>query len=514
MSISTPYSDFQAPNTVLAEEGGPWRTPASTSDLFCWTGSKSGFCSPYGCIPCTYKAASVILSFNVKYIANVSLPLSQYGNPDYVDYTFDYNLNWASDKTAAGAPLSARVSVGDSSSIENFGASDHAWLWYSNAATLGDPFHHAGTTSLLKSADGLTGYIPIIIDFSFTRQIGSDCHWYFIGGNFRITPKATTGNSPSSGPGTIAAGTSASSLSSVTGSVTQLTSHSLTSIFLPGFSTQSVSSSLSGQGPTGGGSNSSSSPNVGDVSAHSAPTAAIIGGVLGGLSLLGFFALFLLLLYRRKIRQVRERDRNNLMKNAGAAGGEENDGGSTRRTGTTTVHSESFIGFDMSLGGSKYPNQSEGFTNAAGTPFVIPSPPNHDGSPHQNAQPTSQRRGSRRRRATRRDHRPQPSLSNYGTAYNMDVPPPAYSDVNETAETTDGHGRGNGETDDTFDEEEEYEDEGGFSGSSRLDAMSQPSDDVQSESHEMSIMRRVPMQGSGRGHDWVHSGDERTGGRP
>ncbi|KAG8869408.1 hypothetical protein FRC20_001498 [Serendipita sp. 405] len=96
----------------------------------------------------------------------------------------------------------------------------------------------------------------------------------------------------------------------------------------------------------------------------------------------------------------------------------------------------------------------------------------------------------------------------------MDIPPPAYSDVNQAAETTDGHGRGNGETDDTLDDEEEYEDEGGFSGSSRLDAMSQPSDDVQSESHEMSIMRRVPMQGSGRGHDWVHSGDERTGGRP
>ncbi|KAG9032942.1 hypothetical protein FS842_004020, partial [Serendipita sp. 407] len=136
MSISTSYSDFQAPNTVLAEAGGPWRTPASTSDLYCWTAPKREFCSAYGCIFCSYKMASVILSFNVKYIANVSLPLSQYGNPDYVDYTFDYNLNWASENTEVGAPLSARVSVGDSSSIENFGASDHTWLWFSNPATL------------------------------------------------------------------------------------------------------------------------------------------------------------------------------------------------------------------------------------------------------------------------------------------------------------------------------------------------------------------------------------------
>ncbi|KAG8772247.1 hypothetical protein FRC15_002875, partial [Serendipita sp. 397] len=422
MSISTPYNDFQAPNNVVAEGGGPWSTPASSSDLFCWTGPKNGFCSTYGCIPCTHVIGSMILTFNVKYIANVTLPLSHYGNPDYVDYTFDYNLNWASDKTAAGAPLTARVSIGDSSSIENFGASDHAWLWWSRATTLGDPFHHAGTTSLLKSADGLTGYIPIIIDFSFTRQIGSHCQWYFIGGNFRITPKATTGNSPFSGPGIIAAGTSssvASSLPSFIGPMTQSASHSLSSIILPGFSTQSVSSSLSGQVSTGGGLGPlSSPPGVSAMSAQTVPTAAVIGAILGLLSLLGFLALFLFLLYRKSKKQPMERDKNDLV-DIDAEGGNDDS-----RRAETTVRSGSFIGFGISLSEPKSSYQPNGFTNVAAPPSTIPSPPNPNNHLYENLQPIPQQRENHRRRSTRHDHRPQPSLSSYVTAYNMDAPPP------------------------------------------------------------------------------------------
>ncbi|KAG8808055.1 hypothetical protein FRC18_005243 [Serendipita sp. 400] len=458
MSISTPYSDFIASNNnVLASDGGPWRTPASTSDVLCWSGTTTrGFCGNYGCIHCSLLKASVILSFNLKYIANISISTSQFGNPDYVDYTFDYNLNWASDKTAAGAPLLTRVTVGDSSYIDNFGASDHAWLWYSEPASLGDPFTHSGTTSLVKSADGQTAYIPITLDFSFTRQQGGDCTWYFTSRSFRITPKSTS-SSPSSRPGTIPAGSlSSTSPSSTTGPVTQSTqglSYSLSNVILPEFSTLSISSSLSGDGSVVAGSDSSSSsPNVSSVSAQSVPTAAIIGGVLGGLSLLGFLALFLLSLYRRRKKQLMERDKNDLV-NTQEADGEGGDDDS-RRLGTTTVHSGSFIGFGATLGEPKYSHQHDGFVDVATTPSTIPSPSNQSSHPHVNLQPIPQQRESRRRRATRVDHRPQPSLSNYGTAFNMDVPPPAYSDVG-TSETMSGRHYQVGESEDEDEDEDE-----------------------------------------------------------
>ncbi|KAG8801081.1 hypothetical protein FRC18_007886 [Serendipita sp. 400] len=120
------------------------------------------------------------------------------------------------------------------------------------------------------------------------------------------------------------------------------------------------------------------------------------------------------------------------------------------------VHSESFIGFGATLGEPKYSHQHDGFVDVATTPSTIPSPSNQSNHPHVNLQPIPQQRGSRRRRANRVDHRPQPSLSNYGTAFNMDVPPPAYSDV-DTSETTIGRHYQVGESEDEDEDEDEDE---------------------------------------------------------
>ncbi|KAG8772246.1 hypothetical protein FRC20_008315 [Serendipita sp. 405] len=118
------------------------------------------------------------------------------------------------------------------------------------------------------------------------------------------------------------------------------------------------------------------------------------------------------------------------------------------------IHSGSFIGFGATLGEPKASHQHDDFVDVATTTFTIPSPSNQSNHPHVNLQPISQQRESRRRRATRVDHRSQPSLSHYGTAYNMDVPPPAYSDVG-ISETTSGRHYQAGESED----EDEGEDE-------------------------------------------------------
>ncbi|KAG8845233.1 hypothetical protein FRB91_001951 [Serendipita sp. 411] len=127
-----------------------------------------------------------------------------------------------------------------------------------------------------------------------------------------------------------------------------------------------------------------------------------------------------------------ERDKNDL------ADTDVEDGNDDSRRAETTARSGSFIGFGVSLSEPKSSYQPNGFTNVAAPPSTIPSPPNPNNHLYENLQPIPQQRENYRRRSTRHDHRPQPSLSSYVTAYNMDAPPPAYSDVSNIFERTGG----------------------------------------------------------------------------
>ncbi|KAG8814662.1 hypothetical protein FRC17_001023, partial [Serendipita sp. 399] len=343
--------------------------------------------------------------------------------------TFAYNLNWASDKTDAGTPLYARLSIGSYSKVDNFDVSDRAWL-FSPPSTLGDPFTHSGTTLLIKSSDGLTGYIPIELEFPFSRALGSLCVWYFIAHSFRITtlPNSVSGSSPIA----TYASTSSLSSSSHTGGMT------LSSLTLPGLTSQSISpsSSLSPGDVSVGSSSSSSSSNL---TAHrSVPTAAILGGVLGGLFLLGVFTLMCFRLYRKAlIKRVGDHP----VKTNFTQGDDIVDGHSTRIPARSI---EPFLGYPIALTDEiKALNSPSGRTGASPPP---PSPPQLGITTHQsNAEIVNARSGlqgeDHRRRGPERDYRRHSSLSNLST-FRMDVPPPAYSDVDGRAESANGRAGG------------------------------------------------------------------------
>ncbi|KAG9022279.1 hypothetical protein FS842_006218 [Serendipita sp. 407] len=118
MSISVPYADFQNARGLLAENGGPWRTELST-DSFCFS-SSAGFCRDVGCMMCNVYVYSSMRTFTNKIFVNISVPMAQYGNANSLDFTFGYSLDWMSDKTAAGTPLSSRLTVGSASFTDNF----------------------------------------------------------------------------------------------------------------------------------------------------------------------------------------------------------------------------------------------------------------------------------------------------------------------------------------------------------------------------------------------------------
>ncbi|KAG9052725.1 hypothetical protein FS842_009339 [Serendipita sp. 407] len=442
--MPVPYSEFQTPANTLAADGGPWVTPTSTSDLTCWTGGRSGICRPNGCVFCDMLAASTVLSFNVKFIANVSITMSQFGNADTLEYNFAYNFYWAMVGTAAGYPLSARVTVGSSSYTNNFGASDSTWLFYTEASRPGDPFVQSGTTSVIRSTDGASGYVPITIDFSYSRnQQSDDPRPYLIAQSFNLKSSATPGASPSSGAGSgSVSGSSSSSISSssVTRAVTQTSGTSLSNIILPGYdSTQATASSVSGHGSLGSNS-SSSSPNISSVSAQHVPIAAIVGGVLGGLSLLAFLALVLFLLYRKKVKELMKQEQQALAvaaRTEGGAGGAASDTGSTVGPMTAAYTGMGFL----SMQEAKYadhPNGPDMRTSTSSSSFT--SPTQAATSPRERLllsiplQAESQQHGPRTR-----DHRRRTSGSNFPMSPNMDVPPPAYSDVNDTVETANEH---------------------------------------------------------------------------
>ncbi|KAG8824016.1 hypothetical protein FRC17_009198 [Serendipita sp. 399] len=346
MSSSVPYGELQTPNGALTSEGGPWSVVRSTEELYCWTANTS-FCLDYKrCIACTVLLASPTTTYNIKYFVNISIPLTQYGDVDMVGYLFSYNLNWASDKTAPGQVLTVHSNFGTSSHIDNFVSNDRYWLWYSNPSSLGERFAHSGMTSLSKSMDGQTGYIPVVIDFSFKREPGADVIFYMKGATFQITAPAVANSSPE------AAIATSSSLSNTASSVPITTSSSTELVVpLPGIShftvmTEGVSvgniSSLTPELPA--------SPQM--------SSSMIIGIVISIISALGASVAILLLLYRRKLKQL----------NSNRDMGMHNKGSSSR----PTIRSESLLACPPPVFPEHRKHQPTEWTS---TPFRISLPP-------------------------------------------------------------------------------------------------------------------------------------------
>ncbi|KAG8823368.1 hypothetical protein FRC19_004059 [Serendipita sp. 401] len=425
MSITVPYGTFQTPDNTLTKDGGAWLVQQSASEISCHS-ARNRACEAQGCITCTIFDNAASPSYTLKYTANVSIPMSPYGNTNSLDYSISYHFLWTSDKVNAGVPLSARFSVGSSSNTDNFLSSDHSALWYSDVPDLGDPFFHSGTTSLLKSTDGNTAYIPIILDFSFPKEPGL-VEWYLIARKFSVSAPPTSAP-PVSGSGSSAQAPSVSSPNSISTSVTRTgTSQSgstqtasLSDAILPGFSPVADSSAISDNV------SSSSTSSSNSASTQNIPIGAIVGGVIGGNFLLGIILFFLFLLYRRGRRISRAKNRGDSTRNLNAADGTGDDVDSTWIPFTTPGRKLGFGVNDSSLDevNSALPANNQ---RTIADRTIYPTPPSVVTS---QLQSESQQGHSLNHRTLRHDLRQPPILS---PPLEVDVPPPAYSTVSDTS---------------------------------------------------------------------------------
>ncbi|KAG8837174.1 hypothetical protein FS842_005659 [Serendipita sp. 407] len=337
MSTPIPYSDFQTPFNALAQDGGSWVVQQSAREVVCHSATNKG-CFTQGCVTCTIlNGAASSPSYTLRYIANVSVPMSQYGNANSLDYSFSYYLIWTSSEVAAGLLLSTKLTVGSSSNTDSFASVDHVWLWDSVNPVIGDPFSHTGTTSLLKSVDRNTAYIPIIIDFSFARQPGL-CEWYLTAHAFNITTPTTGGISgfstraQASSPLSRSISSSATSTKTLPSELVQTTSPDDT---LPG---ELPAVGIDLNTTLSNGTATDIPPNSRSV--QDIPIATIIGGVVGGNFALGILLLSLFLLYKRRKRASGEESREELIR---GAGGTDDDGNSTSMPVTIPGHRPRFI---------------------------------------------------------------------------------------------------------------------------------------------------------------------------
>ncbi|KAG8869418.1 hypothetical protein FRC20_001508 [Serendipita sp. 405] len=298
MSTTVSYGIFQTPDNTLTKDGGAWVIQQSAKEISCHSARNSA-CAAQGCLTCTIFNNAASPSYTLKYMVNVSIPISQYGNANNLDYSFSYHFLWTSNEVAAGVSLSTKLAVGSSSNTDSFVSSDHTALWNSVVPDLGDPFFHSGTTSLLKSVDGSTAYIPIAVDFSFSKEPGL-VEWYLIARKFSVS-------APSPGNTLSASGSSSSTqvqASSISPSV--IITDTVTPSSVPIQSTPS--STLISQTPA---SNDSviTVPSTLSNPYSKIPVNEIIGGVIGGIFSLGIVLAVLILLHswRQRVSWGRNR---------------------------------------------------------------------------------------------------------------------------------------------------------------------------------------------------------------
>ncbi|KAG8758708.1 hypothetical protein FRC14_007552 [Serendipita sp. 396] len=195
MTSPVTYDDFINQNGALVNDGGPWSLHKSSGDINC-ASSQAAWCTDVpNCISCWVDPSASEPYYGTLFIANVSVPMNQYGNPDSLSYDFSYSLNWASNKTPWGYALKPNMFVGDSSFSDTLMADDYEELMHTRQTWGGSTFSHRGSTPVITYNDKSTGYIQIVVALSFPRLSQSSTNYFMKGVTFRIVNSTSTASS-------------------------------------------------------------------------------------------------------------------------------------------------------------------------------------------------------------------------------------------------------------------------------------------------------------------------------
>ncbi|KAG8827540.1 hypothetical protein FRC17_007808, partial [Serendipita sp. 399] len=337
-----------------------------------------------------------------------------FGNTDNLDFTFTYNYYYAAKETPPGTTQSVRVTVGSWSGLVNFGSLSLTDPYLNEP--LFEPFIQSGTTSVTKSPDGTNGYLPITVDFSFTRvTMWDEFRLSFIGHTFSLKPSTLL--PPASGSTTSSVTSASSELSTISRAANPSTSGALSGSISPDTSSSSIAVGDPAVGFNDGMTGSSRASNGRGLKA------GIIGGALGGLALCAGLAFLLFLVCKRKRRGWQKQEEEGQVYPAMFGANFETDIGRTgdKRSGERgrmwirPVKTKARLGLLHHSLASRAPAER-----------IQPAEEERRRRGRNNEQ-NRQRDGDRRRRRRRRRLAlaDSPSLN-----HEMDVPPPAYSDDN------------------------------------------------------------------------------------
>ncbi|KAG8806811.1 hypothetical protein FRC17_004802 [Serendipita sp. 399] len=174
MPSPVPYSRFITQNGASVTQDGPWTVTKSSSEIEC--------------------RSALEPSYNIKFEVNVSIPANLIGNSNTITYDWTYNAAFGSGVKPRGTSLSISSYVGYNSYVDSIPSDDLDELIATRQTWINSPFSHSGSTSVVQYGDPTTGYVSIIIDFSFSRELNSDVDYFMKGASFRLTngPASTT----------------------------------------------------------------------------------------------------------------------------------------------------------------------------------------------------------------------------------------------------------------------------------------------------------------------------------
>ncbi|CCA74896.1 hypothetical protein PIIN_08866 [Serendipita indica DSM 11827] len=190
--MSVPYTfidQFPAQSGSAATTGGAWLGTLSANDARYSTATIS---TPCGDVPhCLWmwvNARGAYETYSMKYEANISIPMSRYGNANQLSFNWSYKIRWGCSALPGGYNLTPNSRVGSSdanSYSTSFGSTD--WSTITASDDWATTISHSGTTPIERYGSSSLGFVYVSIDLTMPHPLNSSVSYYIKGATFDIT---------------------------------------------------------------------------------------------------------------------------------------------------------------------------------------------------------------------------------------------------------------------------------------------------------------------------------------
>ncbi|KAG8835387.1 hypothetical protein FRC18_000595 [Serendipita sp. 400] len=217
MPEPVPYTEFPYSNTSLPTAPGPWTIFTSPGDyVYCQPETQERCRDRAYCLACYVSPPDPTdTSYNVVFMTNISVDLTQYGGTNSLAYSWEYWAWWESL-----SPTGDRIEMTMSSSIGDDVYTDNPSFTYvmtgGGPSMTGDKFYrYSGLAEgLITNQERTIGYIPISINHTFPHKAGEYMGYSVRAVYLGLDSPTTINTDPAIGPFTPSTTSSTSSATS------------------------------------------------------------------------------------------------------------------------------------------------------------------------------------------------------------------------------------------------------------------------------------------------------------